>query len=148
MSNVTQIILTLHVPSVEQTAAWYEQILGWQGHYDTFNRAGECLFGSVALQRDPWVGFNLARSDATATGPCDHCASWIYIDNVDAVYARVMEQGWPVESEVEDKFWGDRVFKLRDVNGNALVIAQPVETLSLDEIRERHKRLQGDDPGA
>jgi catechol 2,3-dioxygenase-like lactoylglutathione lyase family enzyme len=29
------------VPSVEDTAAWYERILGRKGHFDTFNEAGQ-----------------------------------------------------------------------------------------------------------
>jgi catechol 2,3-dioxygenase-like lactoylglutathione lyase family enzyme len=50
MGIVDQIILTLHVPSIEDTAAWYERILGWKGHFDTFDEAGQCLFGSVMLR--------------------------------------------------------------------------------------------------
>ncbi len=47
MGMINQIVLTLHVPSIEDTTAWYERILGWKGHFDTFNEAGQCLFGSV-----------------------------------------------------------------------------------------------------
>ena len=31
MEMATKIILTLKVPSVEGTAAWYERVLGWTG---------------------------------------------------------------------------------------------------------------------
>lgn len=58
MQMINRIVLTLHVPSVEATAAWYERLLGWQGHFDTFDTAGHCLFGSVMLQPTPFVGFN------------------------------------------------------------------------------------------
>jgi len=137
-----QIILTLHVPSIEDTAAWYERILGWKGHFDTFNEAGQCLFGSVMLKENPFVGFNLTRSMESKAGEkCNHCSSWVYVEDVDAVYRRVLEQGWPVETAVEDQFWGERLFKLRDMNGNQLIITQQIEDIGPEEIQERHDKM-------
>lgn len=145
MSIVDRIILTLHVPSIEDTAAWYERVLGWTGHFDTFNQTGQCMFGSVMLKENPFVGFNLVRSVESETrGKCNHCSSWIYVQDVDAVYSRVMEQGWAVETAIEDQFWGERLFKLRDLNGNQLIIAQQIEDIGLEEIRERHGRILKD----
>jgi uncharacterized glyoxalase superfamily protein PhnB len=142
MTMINQIVLTLHVTSVEETAAWYERVLGWKSHFDTFDEAGRCLFGSVMLQECPFAGFNLARSaerqDLEANS---HCSSWIYVEDVDAVYGRVVEQRWPVETMPEDQFWGERLFKLRDLNGNHLVVTQQIEELELAEIRERHKEV-------
>ena len=144
MDIVGQIILTLHVPSVEDTAAWYERILGWKGHFDTFDEAGQCLFGSVMLRERPFVGFNLARSvESEALGKCNHCSSWIYVQDVDAIYSRAVEQGWSVETEIANQFWGERLFRLRDVNGNQLVVVQQIEDVGLEEIRERHRKTSG-----
>lgn len=142
MGLINQIVLTMHVPSIEDTIAWYERILGWKGHCDTSNAAGQCLFGSVLLQERPAVGFNLARSiEADALGVCKHCSSWIYVQDVDAIYNRVVDQGWPVETAPENQFWGERLFRLRDLNGNQLVIVQSIEEVGLEQIRERHRRL-------
>lgn len=142
MAVVNQVVLTLNVPSIEDTAAWYERILGWTGHFDTFDQAGQCLFGSVMLQESPFVGLNLARSaDSRPLKPCTHCSSWIYVQDVDAVYARVMEQGWPVEAAIENQFWGERLFKLRDLNGHQLVITQQIENVGLEEIRARQRAM-------
>jgi catechol 2,3-dioxygenase-like lactoylglutathione lyase family enzyme len=83
MGTTTQVVLTLHVPSVEEAAAWYQRVLGWMGHFDTFDEAGQCLFGSVMLQENPFVGLNLARSgQAKATDQCDHVSIWIYVSSV------------------------------------------------------------------
>jgi uncharacterized glyoxalase superfamily protein PhnB len=140
MSPSHPIVLTLNVRSVEETAAWYERVLGWQGHFDTFDRSGACLFGSVACQTDPFVGFNLARARGGGTPETRTYGSiWIYVDDVDALYDRVAEAGWSPETPIEDKFWGERQFRLRDLNGNLLVITQSTEDLDLDEIRTRHE---------
>lgn len=142
MNAINKIVLTLHVPSIEDTAVWYERFLGWKGHFDTFDKTGQCLFGSVTPEASPSVGFNLARSaESKDLETCTHCASWIYVENVDAIYSRIIEQGWPVETVIEDQFWGERLFRLRDINGNQLVITQPIEDIGLEEIRERHQKI-------
>jgi uncharacterized glyoxalase superfamily protein PhnB len=145
MSHINQIILTLHVPSIEDTAAWYERVLGWKGHFDIFNDTGQCLFGSVVLNESPFAGFNLTRSDENPAGDqCHHCSSWVYVADVDVVYSRVLEQGWAVETALANQFWGERLFNVRDINGNLLVIAQHIEDIGLEEIRERQRQKPGD----
>ena len=143
MRNVNQkIILTLNVPSVEGTAAWYERVLGWVGHFDTFDEGGCCLFGSVMRRDTPELCFNLSRSDKIEEGEwCRHSSTWVYVEDVDAVYNRVLVQGWPIESEIANYFWGERQFRIRDIYGNELVFVQPIEELGLEEIRERHRQI-------
>jgi len=142
MTSVDYVLLTLNVPSIEDTVAWYERVLGWKGHYDVFDESGHCTFGSVMLREDPFKGFNLSRASETMVqGGCPHCAAWIYTDNVDAVYLRVLENGWTTETTPANQFWGDRTFSLRDVNGFQLIFAQQVESLDLEAIRQRQQRL-------
>ena len=89
-----------------------------------------------------WTGRGRSARIASdeAREPCGFGAIWVYVDDVGAVYKRVLEAGWDVEAPLEDKFWGERQFRVRDVNGNLLVIAQPTEHLKLEEIRERHQK--------
>ena len=47
MYRVLKIEVILTVPSIEGTAAWYEGVLGWTGHYDAYDERGRCTFGSV-----------------------------------------------------------------------------------------------------
>ncbi len=105
--------------------AWYGRILGWKAAFDAFDSEGKGLFGSVMLQENPWVGINLARGSSNQNR-CEHASIWIYVENVDVIYQRVQEQRWPVEAALKDEFWGDRLFRIRDLNGNELVIAQKV----------------------
>ena len=143
MEMAQKIILTIHVPSVEGTAAWYERVLGWSGHFDTFDEDGRCLFGSVTKRDAPGLYINLAYSKGVEEGErCHHCSIWIYVQDVDAIYNRVLVQGWSIESEIANQFWGERQFRIRDINGNELVFVQPIEELGLEEIRERHRKLQ------
>jgi uncharacterized glyoxalase superfamily protein PhnB len=137
-----QIVLTLNVPSIEETAAWYERVLGWIGHFDTFNSAGQCLFGSIILRDDPLLAMNLSLSEARDPAEiCTHCSAWIYVDNVEEIYQRVLEQGWPVETPLEDQFWGERTFRLRDLYGNHLILARQIQEIDLEEIRRRQREM-------
>lgn len=143
MEMAPKIILTLKVPSVEGTAAWYERVLGWTGHFDTFDEDGRCLFGSMTKRDAPGLSMNLAYSKGFEEGEkCHHCSIWIYVKDVDAIYSRVLVQGWQIDEEIANKFWGERQFRIRDINGNELVFVQPIEELDLEEIRERHRKLQ------
>jgi hypothetical protein len=118
-------------------------VLGWQSHYDTFDNAGQCLFGSVYLQDEPWLGFNVSRAiNQPVEGQCHHFTCWIYVTDVDAVYNRVSAAGWSVESPPENQFWGERLFRMRDLNGIQLIFSQKVEDIDLDEIRARHQKLR------
>ncbi len=142
MDIIQKIILTLYVPSVEGTAAWYERVLGWRGHFDTFDEQGCCLFGSVMKKGAPALRLNLSRSEELEEGEvCHHCSIWVYVEDVDAVYTRVLVQGWPVESEIVNQFWGERQFRIRDLDGNELVFVQQIEDIGLEEIRARSRAL-------
>jgi len=147
MMDVEQkIILTLYVPSIEGTVAWYERVLGWRGHFDTFDEEGRCVFGSVMKRDTLALSLNLSRSEMDEEGEvCRHCSIWVYVADVDAVYQRVLVQGWPVESEITNMFWGERQFRLRDITGNELVFVQPIEELKLEEIRARYRAISKKD---
>ncbi|MGC9358597.1 MAG: VOC family protein [Anaerolineae bacterium] len=146
--TLNRIEITLHVPSIEETADWYEEVLGWQGHFDIFDEVGHCLFGSVVRgdleadtgARQGFLGFNLSRRardpEAETTG-AGLASALIYVDDVDAVYERVLAAGHEPEAAPEDQPWGGRTFALRDLNGFLLLFAQQVETPSLEEIQRR-----------
>jgi uncharacterized glyoxalase superfamily protein PhnB len=150
MISVDKIEVTLTVPSIEETAAWYERVLGWHGHYDVFDAQGRCLFGSVMagdIERvmrgeETFKGFNLSRlpeaPEAYSRG-CAHCSALIFVDDVDAAYARVVEGGGRPDSAPENQFWGGRVFSMRDLNGFGLTFVQQVESVTLEEARRRHQ---------
>jgi len=150
MYTLQRIEVVLTVPSIEETAAWYERVLGWTAHYDVFDAQGRCLFGSVMqgdLERvmreeETFKGFNLSRfqeGDRPYSNAGGNFSALISVDDVDAVYAQVVERGGEPDAAPEDQFWGGRTFSLRDLNGFNLTFAQQVESVSLEEIRQRHR---------
>ena len=146
---VHKVEITLTVPSIEEAVAWYECVLGWVGHYDIFDAEGHCLFGSVmcgdlesVMQgKETFRGFNLSRFSEGAAPYGQGCANFsalIFVDDVEAVYARAVGNEATVDGAPEDQLWGGRTFSMQDLNGFRLTFVQMVESVTLEEIRQRH----------
>ncbi len=71
-----------------------------------------------------------ARGGATAS-------FMVYVKDVDAAFARAVEQGASVERPVEDQFWGDRAGTLVDPFGHRWTISTQKEVVSPEELEQR-----------
>ena len=49
-----------------------------------------------------------------------------YVDDVDALYAHALGQGFQPEAAPRDATWGERYFHLSDPDGHALSFARPL----------------------
>ena len=68
---------------------------------------------------------NLVRSDSpTPAGGWGRVI--LYVDDVDAMYAHVLAQGFTPEARPRDASWGERYFHLTDPDGHALSFARPL----------------------
>ncbi len=65
----------------------------------------------------------------------------LYVDDVDASWARAVEAGAIVFTPIYDAYWGDRVGVLTDGNGHLWSIASKIENLSQDEIQRRARAM-------
>jgi uncharacterized glyoxalase superfamily protein PhnB len=153
MYSVEKIEAVLSVASLEETAKWYERVLGWSAHFDTFDAEGRCLFGSVmrgdveSVLRDdtPFAGFNLIRFSGDPNSYSKECANFtalIAVDDIDAVYSRARNSGVALDSEPEDQLWGGRTFTMRDMNGFNLTFYEMVESVTVEEIRRRYEQAR------
>jgi PhnB protein len=64
---------------------------------------------------------------------------FMYVEDVDAVVKRAVDQGATVTMEVADQFWGDRFGSVTDPFGHSWSIATHVEDVPPEEIAERAK---------
>lgn len=67
----------------------------------------------------------------------------LYVEDVDAVFARAVEAGAKVESPVENQFYGDRGGKLTDPFGHRWWLATRLEEVSTEEQHKRAAELYG-----
>ena len=80
----------------------------------------------------PDMGFlgPLKRGGATAS-------LMIYLEDVDAAFARAIEAGATQERPPEDQFWGDRMGTLRDPFGHRWTLATHIEDVDDEEMERR-----------
>ncbi len=64
---------------------------------------------------------------------------FMYVEDVDAVVKKAVENGATITMEVQDQFWGDRFGSIRDPFGHSWSIATHVEDVPPEEMEERAK---------
>ena len=65
----------------------------------------------------------------------------VYVENVDEVYKKAIDNGAKALREVKDQFYGDRSGSLLDPFGHMWSVATHVEDVSPDEMRKRMKAM-------
>ena len=67
----------------------------------------------------------------------------IYVDDVDAIFNRAIEDGGTLKEAVQDKFYGDRMGTLIDPFGHIWHVATHKEDVSPEEMERRAKAAHG-----
>jgi catechol 2,3-dioxygenase-like lactoylglutathione lyase family enzyme len=125
--KITASALSLNVADPEASAAFVERHLG-------FIRA-MAADGFVSLER-PDAGFNLVylrtglatfKPAALAGHDADGLLVAFVVEDVDAEYARLIDEGVAITTPIETEPWGERYFQVTDPNG---VVVQLVSWLS------------------
>jgi uncharacterized glyoxalase superfamily protein PhnB len=65
---------------------------------------------------------------------------FLYVEDVDKVFARAVEAGATVKMAVHDAFWGDRFGHIEDPFGHQWGLATHKQDLTPDQIRERARK--------
>ncbi len=72
-----------------------------------------------------------------ADGATMPSAMYLYLPDVNAVYAKALRAGAASEQEPQDQFWGDRQAAVKDAWGNMWFLATHVEDVSPEELQRR-----------
>jgi len=62
---------------------------------------------------------------------------FLYVKDVDSVFAQATQAGAQVEMPVADQFWGDRYGKLTDPFGHSWSLATHIEDVAPEEMKKR-----------
>ena len=122
--RITASAISLNVDDVTASAAFAKDHFGF----------GEDMAadGFVSLSR-PDAGFNLIylRTGLATCKPerlrgrrADGLLVVFVVDDVDAEYARLQEEGVPITTPIETEPWGERFFQVTDPNGVTIQLVQ------------------------
>ena len=109
--------ITLMTEDMAASVAFYRALgltLKFGGEKAAFSSlaTGECHVNLVRQNSGPRIGF------------------WgrviFYVDDVDALYDRIVSAGYRTETEPADASWGERYFHIRDPDDHELSFARPL----------------------
>lgn len=69
----------------------------------------------------------------------------VYVEDVDATFARAIQAGAVEKFPVADQFYGDRSGRLQDPFGHQWIVATRREDLSMEEIQRRFDEIPEDE---
>ena len=122
----------VQVRDADEALIFYRDVLGLDLRNDVAD--GDSRWITVGSPLQPGVGIVLTNHVNGGPGDGDAMASLLAkgalngvnfrTDDLDAMFARVVERGAEVVQEPMDQFWGTRDFAVRDPAGNVVRIDQ------------------------
>lgn len=125
----------LLVDDVDEQVDWVVDVLGFADQGRMKGPDGKSMHASVRagdgliMMGNPGKTLSTPKSlGGTAT------MTYIYVDDVDASYARAKDKGADIVEELADQFYGDRTFGARDPQGHLWWLAQHVRDVSDEDM--------------
>ncbi|NQX28169.1 VOC family protein [Microbacteriaceae bacterium VKM Ac-2854] len=108
----------LLTPDMPAALGFYRDLLGGEVDYEFPGPDGEPVYVSVRLG-DSTVALGLDSQPSSVT-------LWLYVDDVDAEYTRLVAAGAPSVAEPRDEVWGERTARVADPAGNVVVLGAAI----------------------
>ena len=135
-----QVTPYLAVDGAKAAIEFYEKVLGAEERMhlgapgDKIGHAELQLGDSVIMLADEFPEQGVRGPKAVGGTPV---MISVYVDDVDAVFARALENGATSVRDVEDQFYGDRTGQFEDPFGHRWSVATHVEDVPPDEMEKR-----------
>ena len=101
---------------------------------DKIGHAEIVIGDSHVMLSDEWPDMNM-RGPKARGGPT--ASMMVYVDDVDAMFARAVKAGGTADKAPENQFWGDRMGTLVDPFGHRWMLATHVEDVPPEEMERR-----------
>lgn len=101
---------------------------------DKLGHAEIRIGNSIVMLSDEWPDYGKLGPKARG-GPTG--SYLIYVEDVDAAFARALEAGAIPEQPLTDQFWGDRSGSVTDPFGHSWMLATHVEDVPPEELERR-----------
>ncbi len=136
---------TLIVEDMEKSLAFYTQTLGFENTFQMPDPDGNLIHANlvwkdvhIMLGPTSWMPEELIPYRGTGVD--------FYIlggedDDLDGYYESLKEKGVNIVKDIEDQFWGDRTFSIKDPDGYQLTFAKTIREVSPEEMAEAMKQM-------
>jgi PhnB protein len=136
---------TLMVKDMEKSIEFYTETLGFENTFKMPDPDGNLIHANlvwknvhIMLGPTTWLPEELipyrgAGIDFYILGEAD--------DDIDEYYTMLKEKGVNIVKEIEDQFWGDRMFSIKDPDGYQLTFAKTLREVSPEEMMAAMKEM-------
>jgi PhnB protein len=137
---------TLMVEDIGKSLEFYTQTLGFEEIGRMAGPDGNLVFGNVKW-KDIYIMFGSTAWLPPEALPHRGVGVDFYIagdkeDDIDRYYLMLKEKGVNITKDIEDQFWGDRTFSIKDPDGYQLTFAKPVREVSPEEMAEALRNME------
>lgn len=134
--NYPRIIPGISVHDCEAAIEFYKRALGATERTRFSDDEGKVMHAELQL------GDSVLMIGPPMDGETHTLHAMVYVNDCDAVFARMRDAGGTPKKEPEDQFWGDRAGQITDPFGNEWFVASHVEDVAEDEMRNRFRAYQ------
>jgi uncharacterized glyoxalase superfamily protein PhnB len=117
--------------NLARAIAWLTEKFGFTEHY----RYGEPLSGAQVHLGDAWIMLKAARAGHLTPTELGYRTQTltVFVDDVDAHYARAKAAGAKIIEELHETIYGERQYGAMDLDGHHWLFSQHARDLSPDE---------------
>jgi uncharacterized glyoxalase superfamily protein PhnB len=138
MTDVQRIIPMMAYEDVDTAMDWLSKAFGFRERTRMTDDAGRIVHAEMDVEdglimlANPTPEYQSPKHHAEV---CEHARSWlavpyvidgihVFVDDVDRHFARAREAGATILSEPEDQSYGERVYRVADLEGHRWMFAQ------------------------
>ena len=125
------------VEGAQEFIDFIKQVFNAQDRFKMDGPGGKIMHAELSIGDSA-----LMVADAQPQWPAKSNSLYVYVDDVDAAYARALKAGATSVRAPENAFYGDRTSAIKDPFGNFWGIATHVEDVPPDELKKRAEAFQ------
>ena len=138
-ANMPRITPNLFYEDVGVALDWLSKTFGFEARVSIPGEDGRIMHAEMTVSDSAIMMSPAAAQEAWNTpgsiGGAVTTSLYVYVDDVDAHCARAKAAGAEIVSELEDMFWGDRTYVVRDLAGHRWTFAQAVREVSPKDMK-------------
>ena len=117
------ILPVLPVADIDKTADYYQHVLQFTEHFRQQSPEGIAVNAQVSFEGSTLM-LNLNPTQANLEGGGVYFWIRLYASNINEYYQKLTEAGVTIVEPIQDQFWGDRSFTIKDCNNYFLAFNQ------------------------
>ena len=119
---ITELFPILSTHDLQRALSFYRDLLGGTVTFEFPGPDGQPAYVGVDIGGSHiGIGWD-PNVDGDTTGGRRSLALWVYTDDCDAAIHRLRGAGVPIAEEPTDQPWGERVARVRDPDGNEVIV--------------------------